>query len=45
MVGAEKGYKVLVVMSEGVSVERVKMLKSFGTKILFLEKVKERVLL
>ena len=40
MVGTVKGYKVLVVMSEAVSIERVKMLKSFGAKVLLTEKSK-----
>lgn len=34
MIGAVKGYKVLIVMSSAVSPERVKMIKSFGAKVL-----------
>jgi S-sulfo-L-cysteine synthase (O-acetyl-L-serine-dependent) len=34
MVGAVKGYKVEIVMSEAVSVERRKMIKAFGAKII-----------
>ena len=33
MVGAVKGYSVEIVMSEAVSIERRKMIKSFGAKI------------
>ena len=33
MIGAVKGYKVEIVMSEAVSVERRKMIKAFGAKI------------
>lgn len=40
MVGTVKGYKVLVVMSEAVSIERVKILKSFGAEVLLTEKSK-----
>jgi cysteine synthase B len=38
MVGAVKGYRVLIVMSEAVSVERVKMLKSFGAEVILTDK-------
>jgi len=34
MVGAVKGYKVVIVMSEGVSIERRKMLKAYGADII-----------
>ncbi len=34
MIGAVKGYKVVIVMSEAVSVERRKMIKSFGADII-----------
>ena len=33
MIGAVKDYKVEIVMSEGVSAERIKMVKSFGAKV------------
>ena len=33
MIGAVKGYEVIIVMSEAVSVERQKMIKAFGGKI------------
>lgn len=33
MIGAIKGYKVEIVMSKAVSIERVKMIKSFGAKV------------
>lgn len=33
MIGAIKGYKVEIVMSEAVSIERRKMIKAFGAKI------------
>ncbi|MDK2951388.1 MAG: hypothetical protein PWQ77_1053 [Kosmotogales bacterium] len=38
MVGAVKGYRVLIVMSGAVSVERVKMLKSFGAEVILTDK-------
>ncbi len=38
MVGTVKGYRVLIVMSEAVSVERVKMLKSFGAEVILTDK-------
>ncbi len=34
MIGAVKGYDVLIVMSEAVSVERRKMIQAFGAKVL-----------
>jgi len=34
MIGAVKGYKVTVVMSEKVSIERQKMIKAFGAQII-----------
>jgi len=33
MIGAVKGYDVEIVMSEAVSIERVRMLKAFGAKV------------
>ncbi|HBE39886.1 MAG TPA: cysteine synthase B [Bacteroidales bacterium] len=33
MIGAVKGYKVEIVMSSAVSVERIKMIRAFGTKV------------
>jgi cysteine synthase B len=33
MIGVAKGYKVQIVMSKAVSVERVKMIESFGVKV------------
>jgi len=33
MIGAVKGYKVLIVMSSAVSIERQKMIKAFGSEI------------
>ncbi len=33
MIGTIRGYKVEIVMSEAVSIERQKMLKAFGTKV------------
>ena len=33
MIGCIKGYKVEIVMSEAVSIERRKMIKAFGTKV------------
>ena len=33
MIGAIKGYNVEIVMSKAVSIERVKMIKSFGAKV------------
>ena len=37
MVGCLKGYKVLLVMSSGVSVERQKMIKAFGAEIILTD--------
>jgi len=37
MIGAVKGYKVEIVMSEAVSIERRKMIKAFGANILLTE--------
>jgi cysteine synthase B len=37
MVGAVKGYSVEIVMSNAVSVERVKMIKSFGAKVVLTD--------
>lgn len=33
MIGAVKGYKVEIVMSKAVSIERIKMIKAFGAKV------------
>lgn len=40
MIGADKGYKVLVVMSEAVSGERRKLIKAFGAEIVLTDKDK-----
>lgn len=37
MIGAVKGYQVLIVMSESVSIERRKMIQAFGAKILLTD--------
>lgn len=37
MIGVVKGYDVEIVMSEAVSVERIKMIKSFGAKVTLTE--------
>lgn len=37
MIGAVKGYKVEIVMSSAVSVERQKMIKAFGAKIILTD--------
>jgi cysteine synthase B len=37
MIGAVKGYKVLIVMSEAVSIERQKMIKAFGSDIVLTD--------
>lgn len=37
MIGAVKGYKVEIVMSEAVSIERQKMIRAFGAKIVLTE--------
>lgn len=33
VIGASRGYNVIIVMPEGVSVERIKLLKSYGAKV------------
>lgn len=38
MIGAVKGYPVEIVMSQAVSVERIKMIKSFGAKVILTER-------
>ena len=38
MIGAVKGYRVEIVMSEAVSIERQKMIKAFGAKIILTPK-------
>lgn len=38
LVGAEKGYKVIVVMPKGMSEERQEMMKAFGANIVFVHK-------
>lgn len=37
MIGAVKGYKVHIVMSEAVSIERQKMIKAFGARIILTD--------
>jgi S-sulfo-L-cysteine synthase (O-acetyl-L-serine-dependent) len=37
MIGVVKGYEVEIVMSKAVSVERIKMIKSFGAKVTLTE--------
>jgi len=37
MIGAVKGYRVTIVMSEAVSIERQKMIKAFGSDIILTE--------
>lgn len=37
MIGAVKGYSVIIVMSEAVSVERRKMIEAFGAKVLLTD--------
>lgn len=37
MIGAIKGYSVEIVMSKAVSVERIKMIKAFGAKIILTD--------
>jgi S-sulfo-L-cysteine synthase (O-acetyl-L-serine-dependent) len=37
MIGVMKGYKVMVVMSSAVSIERQKMIKAYGTEIILTE--------
>ncbi|HHU29997.1 MAG TPA: cysteine synthase family protein [Firmicutes bacterium] len=37
MIGAVKGYDVVIVMSEAVSVERQKMIKAFGGKVILTD--------
>ncbi|EAY04957.1 cysteine synthases family protein [Trichomonas vaginalis G3] len=38
MIGRVKGYNVVIVMSEGVSLERRKMIKAFGAEIILTDK-------
>ncbi|EAY03518.1 cysteine synthases family protein [Trichomonas vaginalis G3] len=38
MIGRVKGYNVVIVMSEGVSIERRKMIKAFGAEIILTDK-------
>lgn len=40
MIGVIKGYKVEIVISEGVSIERRKMIEAFGAKIILTNKEK-----
>ncbi|MCD6117513.1 cysteine synthase [bacterium] len=40
MIGAVKGYNVEIVMSESVSIERIKMIRAFGAKVTLTEKEK-----
>jgi cysteine synthase B len=40
MIGVVKGYKVKIVMSEAVSVERIKMIKSFGAEVILTDSKK-----
>jgi len=40
MIGAVKGYKVEIVMSEAVSIERQKMIKAFGAEIILTDGAK-----
>jgi len=37
MIGSVKGYKVCIVMSEAVSIERQKMIKAFGGEIILTD--------
>lgn len=37
MIGAVKGYSVLIIMSEAVSIERRKMIEAFGAKVLLTD--------
>lgn len=37
MIGAVKGYSVIIVMSEAVSIERRKMIEAFGAKVLLTD--------
>ena len=40
MIGAKKNYKVIIVMSSAVSVERQKMIKAFGAEIILTDATK-----
>jgi len=37
MIGSVKGYNVEIVMSESVSIERIKMIKAFGAKVILTD--------
>lgn len=40
VIGASRGYDVIIVMPEGVSIERIKLLKSYGAKVYLTPKEK-----